>query len=211
MKKRWIVLCAGITAALLFSTAATAITQTGLAQYLTEQGVSAYYIGLLEEMDSLYHFSDPQYGAMQSELEEIIAIAKQKNPGLLSSPNKFSGCGEAEYQSLKAHFSALCDTAGFTLTETRNAGGDGRILSIVNAADNRLLLEVRVADNELSGVLPGDLDGDGRVTVSDVVALRLTIVWGNADDYARTAGDLDSDGKLTVSDVVALRAHIVNL
>ncbi len=210
MKKRGFVLCVCMAAAILFSAAAAAITQTGLAQYLIGQGVGAYYTGLLEDLDGACHFSDSQYAAIQTELEGVVATLKEKCPGLLSSPAGFSGCSEAEFQSLKARFAAICDTAGLTMTEARSERDDGRILTISNTADSRLLLEVRIADSELSAAQPGDLDGDGRVTVSDVVALRLMIVRGDADDGARAAGDLDGDGRLTVSDVVALRAYIVN-
>ena len=56
----------------------------------------------------------------------------------------------------------------------------------------------------------GDVDGDGSVTVSDVVELRKLIVAGSWTDREFAAGNLDdSDENLTVSDVVALRALIV--
>ena len=56
----------------------------------------------------------------------------------------------------------------------------------------------------------GDVDGDGEVTVSDVVELRKLIVKGSCTDRELAAGNLDdSDSDLTVSDVVALRALIV--
>lgn len=60
--------------------------------------------------------------------------------------------------------------------------------------------------------LYGDVDGDGGVTVSDVVALRQMIVAGSGgyDASAFTAGDLDGDYLLSVSDVVALRGRIVS-
>ena len=56
----------------------------------------------------------------------------------------------------------------------------------------------------------GDVDNDGKVTVSDVVQLRKLIVAGSWTDREFAAGNLDdSDENLTVSDVVALRALIV--
>ena len=56
----------------------------------------------------------------------------------------------------------------------------------------------------------GDVDGDGKVTVSDVVELRKLIVAGSSTDREFAAGNLDdTDAILTVSDVVALRALIV--
>ena len=62
----------------------------------------------------------------------------------------------------------------------------------------------------LPGVLPGDLDDDGKVTVSDVVRLRQLIVSGAYSDREFAAGNLDSsDNLLTVSDVVELRKRIV--
>ncbi|MGI6270091.1 MAG: discoidin domain-containing protein [Candidatus Howiella sp.] len=58
-------------------------------------------------------------------------------------------------------------------------------------------------------VLLGDVDGDGSVTVSDVVSLRGLIVAGSWSNREFTAGNLDGDETLSVSDVVALRARIV--
>ena len=66
---------------------------------------------------------------------------------------------------------------------------------------------------EISGerpILPGDVNGDEAVTVSDVVALRQLIVRGTWSGRELAAGNLDgTDDLLTVSDVVALRALIV--
>lgn len=55
----------------------------------------------------------------------------------------------------------------------------------------------------------GDLDQNGKVTVSDVVELRQLIVRGEATNIQRAAGDMDHSDTLTVSDVVDLRARIV--
>lgn len=57
--------------------------------------------------------------------------------------------------------------------------------------------------------LQGDLDGDGAVTVSDVVTLRQIIIAANPNEAQMDCGDLNSDKKLTVNDVVALRQGIV--
>ena len=62
---------------------------------------------------------------------------------------------------------------------------------------------------ELEAILPGDVDGDRKITVSDVVALRQAIVSGQHTEREMIAGDLDESRTLTVSDVVALRALIV--
>lgn len=58
-------------------------------------------------------------------------------------------------------------------------------------------------------ILMGDVNDDGFVTVSDVVALRRLIVQGSWTDREFIAGNLIGDDRLTVSDVVALREQIV--
>lgn len=91
---------------------------------------------------------------------------------------------------------AVYDAAGETVTSGRI--GTGMVL--------------RHEGGEISAytiAVTGDLDGDGGVTVSDVVALRGRIVQGNSAKYELLAGDLDPSGSLTVSDVVALRSLIV--
>lgn len=62
----------------------------------------------------------------------------------------------------------------------------------------------------LSGLLLGDLEGDGNVTVADVVELRQIIMDGAATPDQMVQGDLDNNGTLTVSDVVDLRQYIMN-
>ena len=60
----------------------------------------------------------------------------------------------------------------------------------------------------LSG-LRGDLDGDGKVDVSDVIMMRNWIMEGNPTPERMTKADLDSDGKIDVSDVIMLRNIIM--
>lgn len=55
-----------------------------------------------------------------------------------------------------------------------------------------------------------DVEGDGGMTVSDVVELRKLIVAGSSTAAQLKAGDLDNSKTLTVSDVVELRSRIVS-
>ena len=80
--------------------------------------------------------------------------------------------------------------------------------ALVTALETLEAAEARLA--ELT-VKRGDVDNDGKITVSDVVELRKLIVAGSWTDREFAAGNLDnSDQNLTVSDVVALRALIVS-
>ncbi len=56
--------------------------------------------------------------------------------------------------------------------------------------------------------LPGDLNGDGKLSVTDVVLLRKAILAGTAAADV-PAGDLNHDGSLSVTDVVLLRKAIL--
>lgn len=63
---------------------------------------------------------------------------------------------------------------------------------------------------DVESVIPGDVDDNGSVSVSDVVALRQLIMGGELTDRQLRAGDLVTDGTLNVSDVVVLRQLIMN-
>lgn len=60
------------------------------------------------------------------------------------------------------------------------------------------------------GILLGDLDSNGSINVSDVVALRQLIMSGNWTAAQLAAGDMDENNSLSVNDVVALRKKIMN-
>ena len=58
-----------------------------------------------------------------------------------------------------------------------------------------------------SELQPGDIDGDGKVNISDVALLiNLLLEEGDLPDYA----DVDGDGKINISDVAALIDILLN-
>lgn len=86
----------------------------------------------------------------------------------------------------------------------------------VSLADGRIALKLDSGSYDVSMTqeipetqIVGDVDADGYVTVSDVVALRQLILSGTWTDKQLGAGDLDKNDALTVSDVVMLRRQIV--
>ncbi|MGI6269868.1 MAG: glycoside hydrolase family 3 C-terminal domain-containing protein [Candidatus Howiella sp.] len=95
------------------------------------------------------------------------------------------------------------------LTVAEDETAESVIIYAASPADSKIASAVRITIGE--DVKPGDVDGDGSVTVSDVVELRKLIVAGSHTDRELAAGNLDdTDSTLTVSDVVALRALIVS-
>lgn len=81
----------------------------------------------------------------------------------------------------------------------------GQYLIAVTTAANTYLYTF---DFDL-GYIPGDVGGDGLVTVADVVDLRGLIIAGSWTQTQGFAGDMDGNGTLTVSDVVELRDYIM--
>lgn len=62
-----------------------------------------------------------------------------------------------------------------------------------------------------SAFLLGDIDGDGKLTVSDVIGIRRVIMSGSdIDNNQKRKIDLNSDGHITVADIISLRNMIMN-
>ena len=52
--------------------------------------------------------------------------------------------------------------------------------------------------------IPGDANGDGDVTYSDVVAVLKYIMENESEGFDRDAADVNNDGKITVADMVGI-------
>lgn len=58
----------------------------------------------------------------------------------------------------------------------------------------------------------GDVDGDGKVTISDATMLQCHIAeLVTLDDQSLERGDVDGDGKITVNDITTLQKYIAEL
>lgn len=83
-----------------------------------------------------------------------------------------------------------------------------------NQVKAELVLKLQTATLRLEFLkngLPGDLNGDKELTVSDIVALRKLIMDSEPLSAEQLmVGDLNEDGALTVSDIVALRKLIMS-
>ncbi len=87
------------------------------------------------------------------------------------------------------------------------------IRSLVHNYHLLLVAEKSLRVLENGGTIPEyricDINNDGSVTVTDVVALRNIILSGTAEEAEQWSGDVNGDERLTVSDVVYLRMIIV--
>ena len=163
-----------------------------------------------EEKDSTFYLDDYQVRTvgtnLAAQLTQIEKIRLTMPVGMVPElPTAVTaGYNTGERLSLSVVWEAV-DPAACA------APGSFTLLGKVAETDLPAEAEITVYDPAvLPGVLPGDLDDDGKVTVSDVVRLRQLIVSGAYSDREFAAGNLDSsDNLLTVSDVVELRKRIV--
>ncbi len=139
------------------------------------------------------------YGPEGQTLEQVVNYATAN----LLDLSKDTLTSEA---ALNAAQMGLVD-AGITVDwSTPFANANGRISGVLTFAREEETLTLDLADLWL---LVGDLNGDGVLSVTDVVLLRKAILAGSA--AAETpAGDLNGDGSLSVTDVVLLRKAILN-
>lgn len=100
---------------------------------------------------------------------------------------------------------ALDGTITFPQTDTEVT----LILTVSNGSESADTAAITVRVPGVKTAKKGDVDGDGQVTVSDVVELRDLIMKGSSTDVQRLSADLDANGTLTVSDVVELRDYIM--
>src|SRR5262249_18638339 len=61
---------------------------------------------------------------------------------------------------------------------------------------------VMVAPRRAQAVCTGDCNGDGEVTVNELITM-VNIALGTAQVSACTAGDVNGDGEITVNEIVA--------
>lgn len=60
------------------------------------------------------------------------------------------------------------------------------------------------------GMLPGDANGDGDVSVTDVVVIISYVLGENPDGFNESSADVNGDGSVTVADAVQVLDIILN-
>ena len=102
-----------------------------------------------------------------------------------------------------------------TVSVPDDAAGDYTLMLkkslLTTASDNA---EVRCGDATSNlnvwAYFPGDANGDGMVTVSDVVATANYILGKNPQPFIFEAADMNGDGEITVTDVVLIARIVLN-
>ena len=79
--------------------------------------------------------------------------------------------------------------------------GTGMVVSIMDGATVKTSVTV---------VVTGDTNGDGKITVTDMIALKSRLL-GKSDlsAAAAKAADTNGDGKISITDFIQIKAHIL--
>ena len=102
-----------------------------------------------------------------------------------------------------------------TIGVPNDAAGDYTLMLktslLTTASDNG---EIRCGEDVCNlnvwSYIPGDVNGDGEVTVSDIVATAQYILGNNPQPFIFDAADMNGDGEITVTDVVLIVRLILN-
>ena len=63
----------------------------------------------------------------------------------------------------------------------------------------------------LTVIVTGDLNGDGNVTITDMLMLKSAILGGTLSDTAAAAADINYDGKITITDFLKIKSCLLGL
>lgn len=63
----------------------------------------------------------------------------------------------------------------------------------------------------VTAIVTGDLNGDGKLTITDMLKLKSAVLGEALSDTASLAGDLNGDGKVSVTDFLKAKACVLGL
>ena len=63
----------------------------------------------------------------------------------------------------------------------------------------------------LTAIVTGDLNGDGNVTITDLLMLKSAVLGEPLSDTAAAAADLNFDGKITITDFLKSKSYLLGL
>ena len=101
---------------------------------------------------------------------------------------------------------------GFVDNSADNAVFDSRLDAMALALAKSLCRAVGVEYKEQAQILPGDVNGDGKVDINDARAvLRAAVGLEKLDEQQKKAADINGDGKITVDDARAIMREATGL
>lgn len=74
-----------------------------------------------------------------------------------------------------------------------------------------VVAEDATATHTLTAVVTGDLNGDGAISITDMLMVKSNILGQELSEIATVAGDVNYDGNVTITDFLRLKACLLGL
>lgn len=68
-----------------------------------------------------------------------------------------------------------------------------------------------VKTHTLTVIVTGDLNGDGAVTITDMLMLKSNLLGKSLSDTAKAAGDVNYDGNVSITDFLRIKSELLGL
>lgn len=147
--------------------------------------------------------------ANSGEAFESLSFSKSKN---LTSPCKFSwDASDLMPEDIK---DGTILTLSFKIDDNASPGEKSVNISyedgdIIDYDFNLIDFEITNGSVTVMNYIPGDVNGDGKVNVTDVVLIRRHITGGYGVSINTDAADVNADGRINTTDLVLIRRYIV--
>lgn len=100
---------------------------------------------------------------------------------------------------------------GTTLEDLNRLSLPGDLTASSEILATGTVLSSAAAGRELTLVLTGDLNGDGDVSISDMLMVKSYILGSELTELATAAGDVNYDGDVSISDFLSIKAYILQM
>lgn len=119
----------------------------------------------------------------------FVGINQYWNPENNAIENGVFKWGEGKHEMMEIKFSVSPDFR-FSVMFLNGIIDHGNV-------DERFFSPVNIS----VGYEPGDVNGDGHVSIADVSAIIDHLLGGELDEFKREAADVNTDGEVTIGDV----------
>ena len=100
---------------------------------------------------------------------------------------------------------------GTSLEELNRLTLPGDLTTASEVLTTGTVLTSAAADRQLTLILTGDLNGDGDVTISDMLMVKAHLLGEELTALAAAAADVNYDGDISISDFLNIKANLLGL
>lgn len=105
------------------------------------------------------------------------------------------------------------ETTTQTTVSTETTAAVTQTTDASQASENNRMLSrtVETKTFTLTAIVTGDLNGDGAVTITDMLMVKSAVLGSELSEAAAVAGDVNYDGNVTITDFLQLKSHLLNI